>query len=179
MSQDTDPNRYCPFPKRFPSQLNKDALFFMQLAYNQAIEAWKKDEVPVGAVITLNDEVIATAHNEVERTKDPTAHAEMLAITQASARIGDWRLNEARLFVTKEPCPMCSGAAIMARLGEVIFAVPDKKMGCFGGSHPLHQIKGLNHQVKIQQGIMEVECLELLQAFFQEKRSKASLQEND
>src|SRR3954469_11488456 len=104
----------CPFEKRFPSQLVRDDLFFMSLAYNLAIDAWREDEVPIGAVIELNGEIIGAAHNTVECAHDPTAHAEILAITQAASRIGDWRLAGATLYVTKEPCPMCSGAMLMS-----------------------------------------------------------------
>ena len=90
----------------------------MQHAYNEAINAWNEDEVPVGAVIAMEDQIIASAHNQTRLQKDPTAHAEMIAITMAAQKIGDWRLNECKLYVTKEPCPMCSGATIMARLGR-------------------------------------------------------------
>lgn len=175
MSDFTAPTEIlCPFPKLFPSQLERDDVFFMKLAYNQAIDAWRKDEVPVGAVIECEGEVIGSAHNLVNSSKDPTAHAEMLAITQAASALGDWRLNRARLFVTKEPCPMCAGASIMSRLGEVIYAVPDEKMGCLGGATELHQLPDLNHRVKQTSGVLQAECLALLQAFFQKKREKKS-----
>lgn len=161
----------CPFEKLRPSQLNRDDSFFMQMAYNQAIEAWKEDEVPIGAVIVHNGEIIASAHNQVEGQKDPTAHAEILAITQAARAIGDWRLNEVELYVTKEPCPMCSGAAIMSRLKRVIYAFEDPKMGCLGGNFPVHTLKGLNHKLETTKGVLENECKALVQAFFAKKRS--------
>ncbi len=160
----------CPFEKVYPSQLQRDDTFFMKLAYNLAIDAWRMDEVPIGAVIVLNGEVIAAAHNATQSTADPTAHAEMLAITQAANAIGDWRLNGATLYVTKEPCPMCSGASIMSRLSDVVFAVPDPKMGCLGGATPLHEVPGLNHRVHPRGGVFEDECRELLQAYFALKR---------
>lgn len=161
----------CPFPKIFPSQLKRDDVFFMSLAYNQAIEAWKADETPIGAIIEFNGEVIAAAHNRVDASRDPTAHAEMLAITQAANKIGDWRLNECRLYVTKEPCPMCAGASIMSRLKEVVFAVGDPKMGYLGGAVSAHTAApGLNHHLAVRSGIMEPECLELLQGYFRLKR---------
>ncbi|MGA0134032.1 MAG: nucleoside deaminase, partial [Opitutales bacterium] len=97
----------CPFEKLRPSQLTRDDAFFMSLAFNLAVDAWRADEVPVGAVVVRAGEVIAASHNEVERAQDPTAHAEMLAITQAARKVGDWRLNECELYVTKEPCPLC------------------------------------------------------------------------
>ncbi len=160
----------CPFEKIYPSQLVKDEIFFMQLAYNQAIEGWKKDEVPIGAVIEHEGKVIGAAHNRVEGLKDPTAHAEILAITQAAQAIGDWRLNECRLFVTKEPCPMCAGASLMARLKKVYFAVPDPKMGCLGGATALQDLPQINHRMEVVVGVLEQECKTLLQAFFSIKR---------
>jgi tRNA(adenine34) deaminase len=160
----------CPFSKVFPSQLSKDDTFFMWLAYNEAVNAWREDEVPVGAVIEVGGEVVASAHNQVESTGDPTAHAEILAFTQAARAIGDWRLNAATLFVTKEPCPMCSGAALMSRVGRVVYAVPDPKMGCLGGATDLNRLPQVNHTLQIASGVLEQECRELLQAFFRQKR---------
>lgn len=160
----------CPFPKLYPSYLKKDDIFFMQLAYNMAIEAWKKDEVPVGAVVVFNSEIVACAHNLVESTQDPTAHAEMLAITQAASSLGSWRLNNATLYVTKEPCPMCAGATIMARLQRVVYAVSDPKMGCLGGACSSHTLPYLNHKVSVTAGVFESECKLLLQSFFEKKR---------
>ncbi len=161
----------CPFEKRFPSQLVRDDAFFMSLAYNQAIEAWRADEVPIGAVIELGGEVIASAHNTVEGAKDPTAHAEMLALTQAAAKIGDWRLAGTTLYVTKEPCPMCSGAMLMSRVKRVCFAVPDPKMGCLGGATNVKDLPQMNHHLELTAGgVLEDECRELLQSFFRLKR---------
>lgn len=162
----------CPFPKRYPSELRRDDEYFMTLAYNQAIDAWNADEVPIGAVIAHGDVVIAAAHNRVESLKDPTAHAEVLAITSATEKLGDWRLNECTLYVTKEPCPMCSGAAIMARLGRVVYAVTDPKMGFLGGALSVHEVPTLNHLLQVSRGVMEADCVKLLQAFFQMKRQK-------
>ena len=161
----------CPFEKRFPSQLIRDDVFFMSLAYNQAIDAWRENEVPVGAVIAFNGELIGAAHNTVERANDPTAHAEMLAITQAAAKLGNWRLEGATLYVTKEPCPMCAGATLMARLKRVCFAVPDPKMGCLGGATNLNDLPRVNHHCELTAGgVLEPECRELLQTFFRAKR---------
>lgn len=167
----------CPFEKIFPSQLKKDDLFFMQLAYNEAIEAWKKDEVPIGVVIVKDGNVIASAHNLVESTKDPSAHAEVLAISQAANTLGDWRLNGCSLYVTKEPCPMCAGASIMARISTVIYAVEDPKMGCLGGAYASHRIPTLNHRLEAKRGPYGEECKRLLQAFFSLKRSTDRPQE--
>jgi len=165
----------CPFPKKFPSQLIRDDVFFMSLAYNQAIDAWRRDEVPIGCVIERDGEVIAAAHNNVEEAQDPTAHAEMLAITQAASAIGDWRLSECTLYVTKEPCPMCSGATIMARLKRVCYAVPDPKMGCLGGATNVNELPRSNHRCElVPGGALEDECRVMLQAFFQAKRAMTS-----
>lgn len=172
MNTETRPSLPCPFEKIFPSQLLRDDAFFMALAYNQAIDAWKQDEVPIGAVIVLGGEVIAAAHNQRDSTRDPTAHAEILALTQAAKAIGDWRLNAATLYVTKEPCPMCSGATLMARLKRVVYAVPDPKMGCLGGATDLNQLAKSNHRLEITRGVLEPTCLELLQAYFRLKRSQ-------
>ena len=166
-------NMPCPFPKLYPSQLVRDDLFFMKMAYNQAIDAWRKEEVPIGAIVEYHGEIIGAAHNQVESNNDPTAHAEMLAITCAAHHLKSWRLNGARLFVTKEPCPMCSGAAIMARLDHVIYGVSDPKMGCLQTAFSLPNLPHLNHKLQVTSGLFEKECHELLQAFFSEKRKSA------
>ncbi len=164
----------CPFPKFFPSQLLKDDAFFMRLAFNQAVDAWRAGEVPIGAIVTVGEEIVGAAFNQVEQTGDPTAHAEILAITQASRAIGDWRLAGATLYVTKEPCPMCSGATIMSRLYRVVYGLPDPRMGCMGGGTSLHQLPGLNHRVEVTAGVLEDECRAILQAFFRKKRENTS-----
>lgn len=164
----------CPFPKIFPSALLRDDRYFMTFAYNEAVEAWKEDEVPIGAVIVRDGEIIASAHNRTVSSNDPTAHAEMLAITQAAGTIDDWRLNECTLYVTKEPCPMCSGASVMARLGRVVFAWGDPKMGCLGGAFPMHELPKLNHRVQVISGVMENECRAILQAYFKMKRETSA-----
>ena len=169
---ETHPELPCPFEKRYPSQLVRDDVFFMALAYNQAIDAWRDDEVPIGAVIEVGGEVVASAHNTVEGVRDPTAHAEMLALTQAAAKLGDWRLEGATVYVTKEPCPMCSGAMLMSRVKRVCYAVPDPKMGCLGGATDLNALPRVNHHLTITAGgVLESECRELLQAFFRLKRA--------
>jgi tRNA(adenine34) deaminase len=143
----------------------------MSLAYNQAIEAWRAGEVPIGAIIAVDGEVVAAAHNTVEVNQDPTAHAEILALTQAAAARGDWRLDGATVFVTKEPCPMCSGALLMSRVQRVCYAVPDPKMGCLGGATDLNQLPRMNHRLELTAGgVLEAECRTLLQAFFRGRR---------
>jgi tRNA(adenine34) deaminase len=164
------PTLVCPFAKVHPSQLVRDDEFYMWLAYNQAIDAWRADEVPIGAVIELGGEVIAAAHNQRDSTRDPTAHAEIIALGQAARAIGDWRLNEATLYVTKEPCPMCSGATLMSRVKRVVYAVADPKMGCLGGATDLNALPHVNHHLLLTRGVLEQPCLELIQAYFQLKR---------
>jgi tRNA(adenine34) deaminase len=166
------PSLPCPFEKRFPSQLQRDDEFYMWLAYNQAIDAWKQDEVPIGAVIVLGGEVIASAHNQRDSTRDPTAHAEILAMTQAAKSVDNWRLTDATLYVTKEPCPMCSGATLMSRLKRVVFAVSDPKMGCLGGATDLNALPQSNHRLELTRGVLEKPCLELIRAYFQLKRKE-------
>ena len=163
----------CPFRKIFPSELVRDDRYFMAMAFNEAVDAWKEDEVPIGAVVERGGEIIASAHNRTAGAKDPTAHAEMLAISQAAAAVGDWRLNECALYVTKEPCPKCAGASVMARLGRVVFAWGDPKMGCLGGAFPLHELPRLNHRVAVVSGVMEEECRGILRAYFRMKRENA------
>jgi tRNA(adenine34) deaminase len=160
----------CPFTKLFPSQLERNASFYMQHAYNQSINGWNADEVPIGAVIVFKDEIIASAYNQTRQQKDPSAHAEMIAITQAAKFVGDWRLNECQLYVTKEPCPMCAGATVISRMGEVHFAFTDPKMGGLGGSTSLHELPHSNHKPKVFKGTLELECKSLIQKFFQLKR---------
>jgi tRNA(adenine34) deaminase len=160
----------CPFEKKFPSRLILDDAYYMSLAYNQALLAWYADETPIGAVAVAYGEVIASCHNSVITLNDPTAHAEILAITQSARAIGDWRLNDVTLYVTKEPCPMCSGAVVMGRIGHVVYAVPDGKMGCLGGSFCMQNLSGINHRPRITAGVMRDDCLQLLQTFFEKKR---------
>ena len=166
------PTLPCPFDKVHPSQLRRDDEFYMWLAYNQAIDAWRQDEVPIGAVIELGGEVIASAHNQRDSTRDPTAHAEILALGQAAKAVGDWRLTGATLYVTKEPCPMCSGATLMSRLKRVVYAVPDPKMGCLGGATDLNGLPQSNHHLEIARGVLEKPCLDLLRAYFKLKRGE-------
>ena len=177
MEGDTTPPRpglICPFEKLRPSQLNRDDAFYMSLAFNLAVDAWRVDEVPIGAVIERGGEIIAAAHNEVERANDPTAHAEVLAITQAARKIGDWRLNDCTLYVTKEPCPMCAGATIMSRLGRVVYGWGDPKMGCMGGAFALQSLPKLNHRVAAVGGVLEEPCRQIIQAYFDLKRGRDS-----
>lgn len=160
----------CPFEKLYPSEMKRDADYFMSHAYNESIEAWEKDEVPIGAVIEHQGRIIASAHNQSRTANDPTAHAEILAISQAANTLGDWRLNECTLYVTKEPCPMCSGALVIARINMVYYGLPDPKMGCVGGATDLGALPDSNHKFKSIGGILESLNHEILKAFFEKKR---------
>ncbi len=149
-------------------------VFYMQSALRCAHKAAVADEVPIGAVIVRNGEVIARAWNQVEMLKDATAHAEMLAITQAEAAVGDWRLNECDLYVTKEPCPMCAGAMVLARLRRVVFGCSDSKGGAAGGWINLLQSDVLNHRCEVTSGVLGEESAALLRQFFGKKRAPIS-----
>ncbi len=146
--------------------------YFMGEALRQAVRAYEAEETPVGAVIVRNGRVIARAFNQVELLNDATAHAEMLAMTQAEEVVGDWRLNDCTLYVTKEPCPMCAGAAVHVRLGRVVFGAADPKAGAAGGALNLLQFPTLNHQCAITPGVRADECRNLLRTFFAEQRAK-------
>jgi tRNA(adenine34) deaminase len=129
----------------------------------------------VGAVIVREGRIIARAYNQVELLKDATAHAEMLAITQAEQAVGDWRLNDFTLYVTKEPCPMCAGAIVHVRFGRVVFGASDPKGGAAGSAMNLLQFPTLNHRCEITSGVRLEECRGLLQSFFAEQRTKNEL----
>jgi tRNA(adenine34) deaminase len=144
---------------------------FMRLALQEAQQAFLEDEVPVGAVIVHGQRVIAAAHNQREQLKDPTAHAEMIAITQAAASLATWRLEDCTLYVTLEPCPMCAGAILQARIPWVVYGAADAKAGAV---HSLFHLLGdprLNHRAQVIPFVLAEPCGELLSRFFQQKRS--------
>jgi tRNA(adenine34) deaminase len=155
--------------------LQSDA-YFMSEALRMAVRAYEAEEVPIGAVVARGGRIIARAYNQVELLKDATAHAEMLAMTQAEAAMGDWRLTDCDLYVTKEPCPMCAGALVHVRMRRVIFGCPDPRGGAAGGLLNLLQNSALNHQCDITAGVMAEECANLLQSFFREKRARETEQ---
>ncbi len=146
--------------------------YFMGEALRQARRAWEGEEVPIGAVVVHAGRIIARACNQVEMLKDATAHAEMLAITQAESVLEDWRLNECDLYVTKEPCAMCAGAMVHVRLRRVVFGCPAEKDGAAGSLMNLLQHPLLNHRCEITSGVRREECTQMLQAFFRERRVK-------
>jgi tRNA(adenine34) deaminase len=145
---------------------------FMREALRQAQKANEAGEVPVGAVIVRAGKIIARAHNQVELLKDATAHAEMLALTQAEAAVGDWRLAECDLYVTKEPCAMCAGALVHTRIRRVIFGCTDPVAGAAGSVMNLLQMPALNHRCEIASGVLQDECATILQDFFRNRRDE-------
>src|SRR5881409_4323601 len=146
--------------------------YFMREALRMAQKAYDAGEVPVGAVVVLAGKVIARAHNQVELLKDATAHAEMLALTQAEAAVGDWRLTECDLYVTKEPCAMCAGALVHTRVRRVIFGCADPVGGAAGSVINLLQMAGFNHRCDVASGVLEDECVAILQNLFRKRRDE-------
>jgi len=144
--------------------------YFMGEALRQARIAYDAGEVPVGALITRENRIVARAYNQVELLKDATAHAEMLVITQAAHGVGDWRLEGCTLYVTKEPCPMCAGAIVLSRVQRLVFAARDERAGAAGTVFPITSAAGLNHTVPVTAGVKEEEARELLRSFFRERR---------
>ena len=148
--------------------------YFMREALRQAQKAYAADEVPVGVVVVREGKIIARAHNQVELLKDATAHAEMLALTEAEAAVGDWRLTDCDLYVTKEPCAMCAGALVHTRIRRVIFGCADPTAGAAGSVVNLLQMPGFNHQCQITAGVLQNECAAVLQDFFRKRRKDSA-----
>ena len=145
--------------------------YFMAEALRQAARAYAADEVPVGAVVVREGRIIARAFNQVELLCDATAHAEMLALTQAESAVGNWRLTDCTLYVTKEPCPMCAGALVHTRVQRVVFGASDPKGGAAGSALNLLQFPTLNHRCEITHGVRLEECRAMLQSFCAEQRA--------
>lgn len=143
---------------------------FMLLAIAQARKAAALNEVPVGAVVVKNGIVVAEGCNMRETDNDATAHAEVVAIRKACKRLGRWNLSDCELYVTLEPCVMCSGAIVYARIKRVVYGASDKRFGCAGSVYNLVQNEKFNHRASLAGGVLEEECLTLLQTFFKEKR---------
>ncbi len=146
---------------------------WMRHALAEAQLALKKEEVPVGAVVVYEDKIIGRGHNQVESLKDPTAHAEIIAIGAASNYLDSWRLSGASLYVTLEPCAMCAGALVLSRIDRLIFGAKDPKAGACSSLYNIVQDIRLNHQVEIISYILEKECSQLLQTFFERVRQKS------
>lgn len=143
---------------------------FMRMALKEATYALEEDEVPVGAVIVQGERVVASAHNQREQLRDPTAHAEMIAITQAAASLESWRLEGCTLYVTLEPCPMCAGAILQARIPVVVYGATDPKAGAVGTLFHLLDDSRLNHRASVIPGVLAAACGEILSGFFQQQR---------
>jgi len=154
------------------SQDNVDYDALMALAIKEAERAAESEDIPIGCVIIHQNRIIGRAHNQIELLKDATAHAEMIAITQAESALGDWRLNDCTLIVTKEPCPMCAGAILLSRIGMVVYGVPAPRDGAAGSAINILNNPALGSSVKCIGGVLEEECRWLLQDFFQRVRKK-------
>ncbi|UZD74205.1 tRNA adenosine(34) deaminase TadA [Bacillus siamensis] len=144
--------------------------YYMREAIKEAEKAEAKGEVPIGAVLVLHDEIVARAHNLRETEQRSLAHAEMLAIDEACRKLGTWRLEDAVLYVTLEPCPMCAGAVVLSRVDKVVFGAFDPKGGCTGTLMNLLQEERFNHQAEVVSSVLEEECGEMLSAFFRKLR---------
>jgi tRNA(adenine34) deaminase len=143
---------------------------FMRQALREAERALDEDEVPIGAVIVKDGQIIAAAHNQREQLRDPTAHAEMIAITQAAGALGNWRLDGCTMYVTLEPCPMCAGAIVQARIPRLVYGAADPKAGAVTTLYRLLDDSRLNHRAEVIAGVLAEPCGEILSRFFQQKR---------
>lgn len=143
---------------------------FMELALEEARRAAEKGEVPVGAVLVLGEKVIGRGHNLRESLGDPLAHAELIALREGARELGCWRLEGSTMYVTLEPCPMCAGALVLARVSRLVFGARDLVMGAAGSRYNLVQDENLPHRLEVLEGIMEEECRELLRTFFRGRR---------
>jgi tRNA(adenine34) deaminase len=143
----------------------------MRLALEEARAALEHDDVPIGAVVVKDSKVIAKARNEREFRRDPTAHAEILALQRAAAELGRWRLDDCTLYVTLEPCPMCAGATVLARLGRLVYGPQDRRAGAALSLYNVPQDRRLNHQVEVTTGVLAEECADLLQGYFRTLRA--------
>jgi tRNA(adenine34) deaminase len=146
--------------------------FFMKEALREAQKAYDRDEVPVGAVAVYKNQIIGRGHNQTEHLQDPTAHAEIIAITAAANALNSWRLIDVEMFTTIEPCTMCAGALVLSRVKRIVFGVHDEKFGGCGSVFNVVAEKRLNHQVEITSGVMEEEAASLMKSFFEQKRKK-------
>ena len=145
---------------------------WMKMAFREAEKAFEQDEIPIGSVVVQNGQIIGRGYNQCESLNDPTAHAEIIAITSATNTIKNWRLNDCSLYVTKEPCPMCAGALINSRIDQVIFGMYDEQEGCCGSLYQLCRDPRFKHQLTVKGGVMEDPCTIMVQEFFKKQRHK-------
>ena len=153
-------------------QASRNDEYFMREALAEAEKAAVRGEIPVGAVLVIGNEVIAAAHNMRETWQDPTAHAESIVLREASTRLGRWRLPDATVFVTMEPCLMCAGALVLARVGRLVYGCRDPRAGALGSVYDVVRDGRLNHTYRITPGILETECRDVLSGFFERLRRK-------
>lgn len=149
-----------------------DDKIFMKEALKQAKKAYKQDEVPIGCVIVQDGKIIARSYNKRNQKKNPLAHAEIMAINKAAKAVGDWRLEDCTMYITLEPCQMCAGAIVQARIPKVVIGTMNPKAGCAGSILNLLQVQAFNHQVELVNGVMEEECTAMMQEFFKELRDR-------
>ena len=147
---------------------------YMRMAIDAAQVAEENGDVPIGAVIVYQNQVIGRAYNQREQLKDPTAHAEIVALTQAASFVGSWRLHGCTIYVTLEPCPMCAGALVLGRLDRLVYGCPDPKTGACGSLYDIVRDERLNHRLEVTPGVLANDCATLLQAFFQQRRNNNS-----
>ncbi|MCJ7728405.1 MAG: tRNA adenosine(34) deaminase TadA [Sedimentisphaerales bacterium] len=145
---------------------------FMRIAIDQAQIAQENGDVPIGAVIVHNNQVIAKAYNQREQLQDPTAHAEIIALTQAAAALENWHLNGCTMYVTLEPCPMCAGALVLARIDRLVYGCDDPKTGAVKSLYNITQDSRLNHRLEVTSGVLADECSQILQEFFLKRRTE-------
>ena len=163
----------CGMGERVVEKVLKDMGFdetCMKMALEEAEQAGRSGEVPVGAILVKGDRVIAKDHNRCIELNDPTAHAEVLVLRKAGATLGNYRLNDAVIYVTAEPCPMCASAMIHGRISRLVFGTHEPKFGAVESKFQLLTNEGLNHRVTVDQGVLQKECAEILRTFFREKR---------
>ena|SRR5437764_4895502 len=144
--------------------------YFMRLALREAARALEHDDVPIGAVVVKEGEVVGVGHNERELREDPTAHAELIALREAARAIGTWRVLDSVMYVTLEPCAMCAGAIVLARVPRVVFGADDPKAGAAGSVLDVLNVPQLNHRPQVQSGLLAEDCADLLRAFFAPRR---------
>ncbi|MDY3122454.1 tRNA adenosine(34) deaminase TadA [Suipraeoptans intestinalis] len=152
--------------------MTEDTVKYMKEAIRQAKKAYALGEVPIGCVIVYEGKIIGRGYNRRTTEKNPLAHAEMIAIRKASRRLGDWRLEGCQMYVTLEPCQMCAGAIVQARMDKVVIGCMNPKAGCAGSVLDLLREEAFNHQAEVETGVLEKECSEMMKAFFKELREK-------
>ena len=152
---------------------------FMKLAIQQAQIAEENGDVPIGAVIVYQNQIIGKAYNQREQLNDPTAHAEIIALTQAAAYIESWRLHGCTIYVTLEPCPMCAGALVLARMDRLVYGCDDPKTGACKSLYNIVQDERLNHRLEVTSGVLAADCGILLKDFFQRRRAENNLQQSE